>query len=413
MIDGRTLTASLDFSQGLRNYLGLQNMQAEQQRQQSLQSALGELFGYSQPTGQISGNQGAMTPVSGAPMPPQAGGINMDALRKVYALDPEAGARVMQLVEAQDTARMAQIQKAAETRARLGMSIAARPYGEQRRQYIDTLMRESLAAGDQETAAGLMELQNMDEATQNIYIRDQVAQAQPFADVAGSYLAQFEAPEYTAVATDESGRRWGVNKATGRQELIPGAEGVPFRSNAPTVEIKQFPAPPTGYYYRNPEQPGEGLEPIPGGPAFKATEGQQMTAGYSQRMEAAERRMATVVDEGYNPASVIEHGRAWLGNPVTSEKHKLFRQAQEDWVRAKLRKESGAVIGPEEMQQEIETYFPMPYDPPRVVEQKAQARRTAMEAMRRSAGPAASGPAQNERQSDIPPPPPGAIIISR
>jgi hypothetical protein len=66
----------------------------------------------------------------------------------------------------------------------------------------------------------------------------------------------------------------------------------------------------------------------------------------------------------------------------------MHRQAQEDWVRAKLRKESGAVIADEEMEREIATYFPKPGDTPQVIKQKAKARETAIQGMKKAAGPA-------------------------
>ena len=58
-----------------------------------------------------------------------------------------------------------------------------------------------------------------------------------------------------------------------------------------------------------------------------------------------------------------------------------YRQAQEDWVRAKLRKESGAVIGKDEMAGEIKTYFPQPGDSKEVIDQKARARAVAEQQM--------------------------------
>ena len=64
-----------------------------------------------------------------------------------------------------------------------------------------------------------------------------------------------------------------------------------------------------------------------------------------------------------------------------------YKQAQEDWVRAKLRRESGAAIGKDEMRQEIELYFPQYGDKPETIEQKAKARRAAtVNLMRESQG---------------------------
>ena len=63
----------------------------------------------------------------------------------------------------------------------------------------------------------------------------------------------------------------------------------------------------------------------------------------------------------------------------------LYRQAQENWVTANLRKESGAVIGAEEMQKEIEKYFPQINEGPEVIAQKAESRRIAEEGMKSNA----------------------------
>jgi hypothetical protein len=63
-----------------------------------------------------------------------------------------------------------------------------------------------------------------------------------------------------------------------------------------------------------------------------------------------------------------------------------FEQAANDWIRAKLRKESGAAIGKDEMESEFRTYFPMVGDGAEVIAQKAEARRVATDAMRLNAG---------------------------
>lgn len=63
-----------------------------------------------------------------------------------------------------------------------------------------------------------------------------------------------------------------------------------------------------------------------------------------------------------------------------------YRQAQEEWVRAKLRKESGAVISDAEMDGEIRTYFPQAGDPDQVIKQKARSRAAAEQAIAKQAG---------------------------
>jgi hypothetical protein len=69
------------------------------------------------------------------------------------------------------------------------------------------------------------------------------------------------------------------------------------------------------------------------------------------------------------------------GWKLTAPEQRLL-QAQRDWVRAKLRKESGAVIGPEEMAAEIRTYFPQPFEDKETAAQKKKARKQAEEQLR-------------------------------
>ncbi len=127
----------------------------------------------------------------------------------------------------------------------------------------------------------------------------------------------------------------------------------------------------------------------------KPTEGQSMAGGYASRMERAEGEMERLQGGGFNATNFWEALKGdipRIGNYMVSSEFQQHRQAQADWVRAKLRKESGAVIGAEEMTDEIRTYFPQPGDIPAVVEQKARARKTAIEAMRQQSGPAAPAP---------------------
>jgi hypothetical protein len=65
-----------------------------------------------------------------------------------------------------------------------------------------------------------------------------------------------------------------------------------------------------------------------------------------------------------------------------------YRQAQENWVSANLRAESGAVLGTDEIDKEIKKYFPQVDDKPEVIKQKAQARKSTELAMEVRGGPA-------------------------
>lgn len=66
-----------------------------------------------------------------------------------------------------------------------------------------------------------------------------------------------------------------------------------------------------------------------------------------------------------------------LANKAMSKEGASYYQAAADWVRAKLRKESGASIADNEMSSELRTYFPIPGDGPEQIAQKAAARKEA------------------------------------
>lgn len=136
---------------------------------------------------------------------------------------------------------------------------------------------------------------------------------------------------------------------------------VQFGNRGSQREVPNYTAPPTS---RDAKPP---------------TEGERGAAGYLGRMRAAEGLLGEITKGGYTP-TVRDHmtaGRGVLQNWAATEDGQKWRQAQEDWVRAKLRKESGAAIPTEEMDREITMYFPQPGDGPGVIAQKAESRKEA------------------------------------
>lgn len=85
------------------------------------------------------------------------------------------------------------------------------------------------------------------------------------------------------------------------------------------------------------------------------------------------------------PSAGLTTGIANISESTGSQQ---YRQAQQNWVTANLRPESGAVIGPDEMDKEIIKYFPQTSDSPETIAQKARARRDTELAMTVRAGPA-------------------------
>ena len=126
----------------------------------------------------------------------------------------------------------------------------------------------------------------------------------------------------------------------------------------------------------------------------KITEGMRKNSGYATRMNTAEQTLQAIEAEGYKPGGLAEHlltGTTY-GNWLISDEGQRYRNAQADWVRAKLRQESGAVIGEQEMADEIKTYFPMPGDKPETIKQKADRRKVAENAMIDASGDAYKSP---------------------
>lgn len=112
---------------------------------------------------------------------------------------------------------------------------------------------------------------------------------------------------------------------------------------------------------------------------------QQKAAGFAARMDQATSALAKNPNFVPNEKDILTYKSDMLRR-LTSDEYKLYRQAQENWISANLRRESGAVIGVEEMDQEIKKYFPSPGDSEDVIKQKAESRRIAQEGMKQSAG---------------------------
>ena len=123
------------------------------------------------------------------------------------------------------------------------------------------------------------------------------------------------------------------------------------------------------------------------------TEGQSNAAGFAQRMELAQ-SIFEKLPAGSQPgagtriAEAVPFVGGALARTGQSSDTQMFDQAAQDWIRAKLRKESGAAIGVDEARQEYATYFPMVGDTPEKIAQKAEARRVVTLGMKNSAGKA-------------------------
>jgi hypothetical protein len=152
----------------------------------------------------------------------------------------------------------------------------------------------------------------------------------------------------------------------------------------------------------------------------KLTEVQGNASQFATRMLDATRTMdklsaagekpwpSTVARAGYVPefpkwlpgGQVLGGGVAALNKQLTPEAALQVRQAQDNWITANLRKESGAAIPPAELEQERLKWFPQPGEGEKTAQQKEAARRVAQQAMLTQAGPGAKMVQRNLDRAD-------------
>lgn len=117
-------------------------------------------------------------------------------------------------------------------------------------------------------------------------------------------------------------------------------------------------------------------------------------AGFLLRMQDATKLLDTYEEKG-KPSVVTSSvsGVPFVGGVLErgaqTPEQQQYKNAALAWIRAKLRKESGAAIGADEAAQEYQNYFPVINDTKEVIEQKRRLRQSAMDEMRISSGKAA------------------------
>jgi len=127
---------------------------------------------------------------------------------------------------------------------------------------------------------------------------------------------------------------------------------------------------------------------------LEGTEAQKLSAGFADRMVRSQNILNTLENEGVglpttttSIAGGIPFVGGYLERQIADTNQQRYKQAAMNWIRANLRKESGAAIGVDEMEKEYETYFPLPGDDPDTIQAKKDARDATTRAMIINAGP--------------------------
>ena len=193
----------------------------------------------------------------------------------------------------------------------------------------------------------------------------------------------------------EKASNWISQQNLGVSQQRLGLDQATFARGA--TEIRET---PEGFAYI-PKVPGGVAMPVmgAGGQQLKGiaggqpTEAQSNAAGFAQRMELSNSIInnlpaGSAPGAGTRTLEAIPFVGGAMARSGQSTDTQKFDQAAQDWIRAKLRKESGAAIGKDEMVQEYNTYFPQVGDTPEKLVQKAEARRVATIGMQKAAGKA-------------------------
>ncbi len=125
--------------------------------------------------------------------------------------------------------------------------------------------------------------------------------------------------------------------------------------------------------------------------AGKRTSEQATAEIFANKMELSDKTLATTASQGTSLAGKIASGLP-MGNYIQSPEYQKYKQAASNFITALLRKESGAAIGKEEFARYDKEYMPQPGDGQEVLAQKTEARRVAIESMKKGAGPAYKSP---------------------
>lgn len=139
---------------------------------------------------------------------------------------------------------------------------------------------------------------------------------------------------------------------------------------------------------------------------------QGKNTGFILRMDESNKTLNELEDQGTSLWNKTAGKIPVVGNYMVSEESQKYDQAKRDFINAVLRRESGAVISPEEFANAEQQYFPQPGDGPEVVAQKKRNREVTMEGIRVSAGPGgSSAPASvSGSPSDTPAPAPAGSV---
>jgi len=189
------------------------------------------------------------------------------------------------------------------------------------------------------------------------------------------YYQQRNAPKLPQTAGLPEGYMWNNGQAV----KIPGVENTGKPQSPEAKLAADFKA---GLIDENTYNRAIAKQVAPTEKSYKQF--QLQAASFADRMSKADEMMKPIESSGVDVVNEFSRGLSsipslglgkMLGNAALDPQQQLYMNAASEWIRAKLRKESGAAIPDSEMEQEYRTYFPITGDSPEVVKQKAELRK--------------------------------------
>lgn len=141
----------------------------------------------------------------------------------------------------------------------------------------------------------------------------------------------------------------------------------------------------------------------------KLTESEGRNSGFYGRGVESQQILNDLESQGTSLWNKTVGNLPVVGNFARSEDAQRYDQAKRNFINAVLRRESGAVISPEEFANAEQQYFPQPGDGPEVIEQKRNNRDTTIQGLKVSSGQGAQfalPPGAQPPAAPLPPAPP-------
>lgn len=130
----------------------------------------------------------------------------------------------------------------------------------------------------------------------------------------------------------------------------------------------------------------------------KLTEAEGKNAGFLVRANDSQKTLNDLEAQGSSLWNNTAGKIPLVGNFLRSEEAQKYDQAKRDFINAQLRRESGAVISPEEFANAEQQYFPQPGDGPEVIKQKRANRQNAIRGLEIGSGAGADLATQPRQQ---------------